>query len=131
MSDTAYFADSGASKDMLPDYYNFKKHRRLYNRYATLGNTTNLPIEGTVTAVYTLNGQTILTRNTLHIPALHVPLYYLHKHCQQTRCGVYSSYKDGSYLLLPDFILQLEDSYDNIVSYHTLGQSHQGPIDYI
>ena len=131
MSDTAYFADSGASKDMLPDYYNFKKHRRLYNRYATLGNTTNLPIEGTVTAVYTLNGQTILACKALHITALHGPLYYLSKQSQRPGCGVYYLYKYGSQLFFPYFILQEEESYDNIVSYPSIGKSHQGTIDYI
>ena len=44
---------------------------------------------------------------------------------------VYSSYKDGSYLSFPDSILEVEDSYDNLVSYQSLGASYKGPIDYI
>ena len=67
---TAYCADSGASEDMFPDYSTFKTYHRLTNRYATLGDTTRLPIEVIGTAVYTLNGRTILTRNALHILAL-------------------------------------------------------------
>ena len=67
----------------------------------------------------------------LHIPALRWPLYYLRKHRQLLGCGVYSSYKDGSYFFFPDFILQVEDSYDNIVSHQSLGTSYKGPIDYI
>ena len=35
------------------------------------------------------------------------------------------------YLFFTEFILQVEDSYDNIVSYRPLGASYQGPIDYI
>ena len=88
-------------------------------------------MEGVCTTVYTLNGSTILTHNDLHIPALRGPLYSLHKHRQRPGCGVYSSYKDGSYLFFPDFILQVEDSYDNIASYKSLGASYTGPIEYI
>ena len=68
--ETACCADSGASEDMFPDYPTFKTYHRLSNRYYTLGYTTSLPVEGIGTAVYTLNGRTILTRNALHIPAL-------------------------------------------------------------
>ena len=97
----------------------------------SLGDTTRLPIEGICTVVYTLNGHTILSHNTLHITVLQGPLYSLHKHRQYPGCDVYSSYKDGSYLFFPDFILQVEDSYDNLVSYQSLGASYKGPIDYI
>ena len=72
--DTECFADSGASDDILPDYSTFKKYHHLTNRYATLGDTTKLPIEVIGTVVYTLNGRTILTHNVLHIPALRGPL---------------------------------------------------------
>ena len=71
-------------------------YHRISNRYATLGDNTRLPIEGIGTAVYTINGRPILTRNTLHIPSLQGPLYYLRKNCQIPGCGVYYSYKDGS-----------------------------------
>ena len=114
--DTVLCADSGASEDMLPDYSTFKTYHRLTNSYATLGDTTKLPIEGIGTTVYTLNGRTIPTSNALHIPALWGPLYSLRKHCQLPGCSVYSSYKDGSYLFFPEFILQVEDSYENLVS---------------
>ena len=72
--DTACFSDSGTPEDMFPDYSTFKTYHRLTNCYATLGDTTKLPIEVIVTAVYTLNVRTILTRNALHIPALQGPL---------------------------------------------------------
>ena len=100
------------------------------NRYTTLGHTTRLPIEGICTSVYTLNGRTILTRNALHISALRGPLYSLRKHRQRPGCGLYSSYKYGSYLFFPDFILHVEDSYENITRHRPLGTSHKGPIDY-
>ena len=72
--DTACCSDLGASEDMFTDYSTFKKYHRLSNRYATLGDTTRLPIEGICTAVYTLNARTILTHNALHIPALRGPI---------------------------------------------------------
>ena len=129
--DTACCADSEELEDMFPDYFTFNTYHRLSNRYATLGDTTRLPIEEIGTTVYTLNGHTILTNNALHIPTLRRLLYYLCKHHQQPGCGVYSSYKDGSYLFFTDFILQVEDSYGNIFSYQSLGASYKGPIDYI
>ena len=88
-TEEACCADSGASEDMLPDYSTFRTYHHLHNRYSTLGDTTRLPIEGNGTAVYTLNGKTILTRNALHISALRGPIYYLRKHCQRPGCGVY------------------------------------------
>ena len=106
--DTSWCADSGASEDMFPDYSTFNTHHHLTYCYATLGDTTKLPIEVIGTTVYTLNCRTIITCNALHIPALRVPLYSLLKHRQQPGCGVYSWYKDGSYLFFPDFILQVE-----------------------
>ena len=129
--DTAYCADSGASEDMFPDYSTCKTYHRLNNLCAALGDTTKLHIEGIGTSVYTLNGRTILNRDDLHIPELRGPLYSLRKHRQQSGCGFYFSYKDGSYLFFPDSILQVEDSYDNIVSYRSLSASYKGPIDYI
>ena len=116
---------------MFPYYSTFKTYHRLTNHYATLGDTTKLPIERIITAVYTLNGRTILTCNSLHIPEMRGPLYSLRKHRQIPGCGVYSSYKYVSYLFFPDFILQVEDLYDNILSYQSLGASYTGPIDYI
>ena len=81
-SDTDCCAESGASEYIFPDYYTLKTYCRVYNFYATLGDTTNIPIEGIGTAVYTLNGQNILARNDIYIPALHGPIYSLHKHSQ-------------------------------------------------
>ena len=95
---------------MLTNYYTFNTYHRLPNSYATLGDTTRLPIEGIGNAVYTLNGCTILTRKDLHINALRGLLHYFRKQRQRPGCGVYSSYKDESYLFFPDFILQVEDS---------------------
>ena len=115
----------------VPRLLHLQTYYRLSNRYVTLGYTTKIIIEVICTTVYTLNGHTVLTLNTLHIPALCGLIYSLRKYRQIPGCGVYSSYKDGLYLFLPNFILQVEDSYYNIVSYRPLVTSHQVPIDYM
>ena len=81
---------------MFPDYSTFKTYHSLSNRYTTLEDTSSLPIEGIITALYTLNGSTIFACNMIHIHALQGLLYFLHKHHQIPGFGVYSSYKDGS-----------------------------------
>ena len=129
--ETACCADSGESEYILPDYSTFKKYHRLSNIYAALGDNTRPLIKVIGTAVYTLSGRTILTCNVIHITALGGPLYYLRKHRKISGCVVYYSYKDGSYLFFPNFILQSEYSYANIFSYQSLGASHQCAIDYI
>ena len=50
-SDIDFCGDSRASKDMFPDCSILKTYRLLSNRYATIGNTTKLPIEGIGSAV--------------------------------------------------------------------------------
>ena len=114
----------------VPWLIHLQTYQRLSNLYATLGDTTKLPIEVIVTTVYTLNERTIVTCNALHIPALRGVLYSFRKHCQRPGCGVYYSYKYVSYLFFPDSILHVEDSYDKIFIYRPLVTSHQGPIDY-
>ena len=58
----------GASEDRFLDYSTFRTYHLLQNRYATLGYTKRLPIEGIGTDVCTLSGKNILTRNAFHIP---------------------------------------------------------------
>ena len=72
--ETACCAESRTSEEMLPDYSTFKTYHRISNKYATLLDSTRLPIEGIVTAVYTLNERTILTCNALQITALRGPI---------------------------------------------------------
>ena len=79
ITEEACFTDSGASEYMFPDYSTFCTYHLLHNSYATLGDTTNLPIEDIRTTLNTPNGKTILTCNTIHTPALWGPLYSLRK----------------------------------------------------
>ena len=74
---------------MFPDYSTFKTYHRLTNRYATLGDTTKLPIEGIGTEVHTLNGRTILT-HTLYT-LLHYEDHYIHSVITVNDHGVVST----------------------------------------
>ena len=124
-------ADTGATDVMHNDYKAFVSYTKCDNRYATMGDNTRLKIKDTGTAVYSLNGKVVKTRNCLHIPALRGPLYFLRAHRMHPGCGVFLSYKVGSFLFFPTFTLQIDDSHDNLVSYQALGLSYNGPIDYI
>ena len=88
-SDVECCADTGATENMLDDYAAFTSYRKATNRYATLGDNTRLKIEGVGTAVYSLNGKVIKSRNCLHIPDLRGPLYSLRSHRLQPGCGIF------------------------------------------
>ena len=75
---------------MFPDYSLFRLYHKLHNKYTTLSDTTRLKIEGVGTIVYCLNGKVLLTRNTLHTPALRGALYSLCEHSLRLGYGVLS-----------------------------------------
>ena len=108
-------ADSGATDFMLPDRQAFISYHRCFHRYALLGNDTKVPILGEGTAVFSLNGKTLLIRNVLHVPDLRAPLYSLRKHKAMKGCGTFNFYGVGSYILFPHFALRIDDSVDNKV----------------
>lgn len=123
-------ADTGATDVMLPDYAAFVSYKRVYGQYALLGDDTKLKIEGVGTAVFRLNNYVVKIRNVLHIPALRAPLYSLRSHRMQPGCGTLSSYDIGSYVIFPTFVLKIDDSTDNLISYKSLGPSYKGEIHY-
>ena len=90
-----------------------------------------MEIKGIGSAIYSLNGKVVKTRNALHIPSLRGPLLSLRRHRRRQGCGVYSSYDVGSYILFPNFVLEVDDSHDNLLSYKSLGRSYNGHIDYV
>lgn len=124
-------ADSGTTDDMLNDYRAFSSYLPLTGKYAILGDDTRVEIKGIGSAVYSLNGKVVKTRNALHIPSLRGPLLSLRRHRRRQGCGVYSSYDVGSYILFPTFVLEVDDSHDNLLSYKSLGHSYTGHIDYV
>jgi hypothetical protein len=80
-------ADSGATDHMLPDQSAFISYRHVHGLRVWMGNATFAPVLGRGTAILSLNGKSILVRNVLHIPDLHVPLYSLRAHLTQPGCG--------------------------------------------
>ncbi|KAL7459292.1 hypothetical protein ACHAWC_010958 [Mediolabrus comicus] len=125
-------ADSGATDFMFPDRKAFLSyHPCSPGRVCDLAGDQSVPIVGVGSAVIRLNGKVILVRNALHIPALRNPLYSLRRHRKMPGCGVFSFCGEGSFLVFPDFILSVDDSVDNLVSYEPLGSSYKGQYDYV
>lgn len=125
-------ADSGATDFMFPDRQAFLSyHPCPPGRVCDLAGDQSVPIVGVGSAVIRLNGKVILVRNALHIPALRNPLYSLRRHRKMPGCGVFSFCGEGSFLVFPDFILSVDDSVDNLVSYEPLGSSYTGSYDYV
>ena len=125
-------ADSGATHVMLPDYKAFNSYRTQVGRTVTLGDKSTVPIAGEGTATFSINGKVITVRNALHVPDLRQPLYSLRKHKSMPGCGTFSHSDVGSLILFPNFILDIDDSIDNIITYKSIGR--QQPIylsDYI
>jgi hypothetical protein len=126
-------ADSGATHMMLPDYMAFNSYRKHSHRTVKLGDKSTLRIAGEGTATFSLNGKVITVRNALHVPDLRQPLYSLRKHKTMPGCGTFSHHHDvGSFILFPDFVLRIDDSIDNLVTYKSIGRQkpHRRP-DYV
>jgi len=64
---------------MFPDRSAFVSYHRS-DRRVRMASDTYAPVQGEGTAVISLNGHTVLVRNTLHVPALRKPLYSLRAH---------------------------------------------------
>jgi hypothetical protein len=116
-------ADSGATHMMLPDILAFKTYRPQRNRTVKLGDNSTLQIAGEGTAIFPLNNKVIKVRNALHVPDLRQPLYSLRKHKTMPGCGTFSHNNVGSFILFPSFVLCIDDSIDNIVTYKSIGRS--------
>eukprot|EP00956_Cyclotella_meneghiniana_P026201 scaffold56081_cov49-Cyclotella_meneghiniana.AAC.1 len=122
-------ADSGATDTMLPDKKAFISYHPTPNSFVSLGDGTQLQQRGVGTAKIMLNGKVILLRNVLHVPALSEPLYSLRRHRMMPECGYYSSYDTGSHILFPTFVLEVDTTVDNVLSYKSIGRSSD-KIDY-
>ena len=84
---------SGATEQMLPDYFSFLSYRPYMdpNNYALLRDEYRSNIAGRGTAVFTMNGHYVLVRNALHAPSLWVPLYSAQRHRTQPGCAYYDN----------------------------------------
>jgi hypothetical protein len=56
--------------------------------------------------------------------------YSLRRHSQMPECGYFSSYETGSHLLFPTFVLEIDTSIDNIISFKSLGSINTPKLDY-
>ena len=82
------------------------------------------------TAVFSLNGHNILVRDCLHVPDLRSPLYSLRKHRHMPGCGYISQFGVGSFILFPTFIVKVDDSEDNLVTFKPVGKTTSSSIEY-
>jgi hypothetical protein len=73
-------ADTGATDHMVPDKSCFISYKLVSGLSVCMGNNSYIPVLGSGTTIFALNGKQILVRNVLHIPDLVVPLYSLRTH---------------------------------------------------
>lgn len=85
---------------------------------------------GRGTAHFYLNDKVVKVCNALHVPGLRAPLYLLRRHRHMFDCGYYSQFGVGSFILFPNFTIQVDDSEDIIVSFKAIGRSPCKRIDY-
>jgi hypothetical protein len=63
-------ADTGATDHMLPECLAFISYKSVRHLCIWMGNNSYAPVLVQGTAIVSLNGQRLLIRNVLHVPAL-------------------------------------------------------------
>ena len=116
-------ADTGATDHMLPDRSAFISYKSVRSLRVRMGNNSYAPVLGRGTAIISLNGQRLLIRNVLHVPALRVPLYSLRAHLRQRGCGFAGSFDTGMHVYFPGVVLSVDMSTNCHLSYDPLGKS--------
>ena len=116
-------ADTGATDHMVPDCSAFISYKAIRNLRVRMGNNSFAPVLGRGTAIISLNGQRILIRHVLHVPALRVPLYSLRAHLRQRGCGFVGSHDTGMHVYFPGLVLSVDTSTDCHLTYEPLGKS--------
>ena len=96
-----------------------------------LGDHTKLPVLGHGSAAICINGKNIKVRNALCVPDLRGALYSLRRHNHMPGCGTFSHHDVGSFILFPDFMLQVDDSHDYLLSYKPIENPHEVWYDYV
>ncbi len=115
--------DMGATNHMLPDRSAFISYNLVRHLRVCMGNNSYAPVLGQGTAIISLNGQCLLIRNVLHVPALRVPLYSLRAHIHQGGCGFLGSFEMGMNVYFPGMVLSVDMSTGCHLSYKPLGNS--------
>ncbi len=116
-------ADTGATNPMLPDRSTFISYKSVWHLCIRMGNNSYAPVLGRGTAIVSLNGQRLLIRNVLHVPALRVPLYSLWAHLRQSGCRFIKSFATGMHVYFLGVILNVDMSTNCHLSYEPLGKS--------
>ncbi len=125
-------ADMGATNQMLPDCLAFISYKSVQHLCVWMGNNSYAPVLGRGTAIVSLNGQRLLIRNVLHVPALQVPLYSLRAHLHQSGCRFIGSFAMGMHVYFPGVVLSVDMSTHCHLSYEPLGKSSLlSPFHYI
>jgi hypothetical protein len=115
--------DTGATNHMLLDRSAFISNKSVWHLCICMGNNSYAPVLGQGTAIISLNGQRLLIRNVLHVPALRVPLYSLCAHFCQRVCSFVGSFDTGMHVYFPGVVLSVDMSTDCHLSYKPLGKS--------
>jgi hypothetical protein len=116
-------ADTGATDHMLPDHSAFISYKSVRHLCVWMGNNSYAPVLGRGTTIVFLNGQRLLIRNVLHVPALRVLLYSLQAHLHQSGCGFIGSFAMGLHVYFPGVVLSVDTSTNCHLSYEPLGKS--------
>ncbi len=125
-------ADMGATDHMIPHKLAFISYKPATGRRVRMGNNSFAPILGTGSAIISINGKLILTRNCLHVPALRNPLYSLCAHQRQHRCGHIGMHQLGMFVFFPSFIIKVNTDTDCHLSYEPIGRSASiAKLDYV
>jgi hypothetical protein len=107
---------------MVPDCSAFISYKAARNLCVRMGNNSYAPVLGRGTDIILLNGQRLLIRNVLHVPALRVPLYNLRAHIRHRGCGFVGSYHTGMHVYFPGVVLSVDTSTNCHLFYEPLGK---------
>jgi hypothetical protein len=116
-------ADTGATDHMVLDRSAFISYKAIQNLHVRKGNNSFAPVLGWGMVIISLNGQHILIRHVLHVPALQVSLYSLRAHLRQWGCGFVGSHDTGMHVYFPGLVLNADTSTDCHLTYKPLGKS--------
>ena len=87
------------------------------NDYALLRDVSWSKMSGHGTAIFTMNGRSVLVCNKLHIPSIRASLYSPQRHRTQPVCAYYDGDTAGNLLLFPTMVIDVDSATNNIVSF--------------
>ncbi len=125
-------ANTSATDHRIPDKSAFISYGPVSGCRVRMGNNSFAPILGTGLAIISLNGKKILIRDYLLIPALCNPLFSLHAHQCQHRCGFIGMHNLGMYVFFPSFIVEVNTTTNCHILYKPIrGSTTMSTLEYI